>query len=51
MVTEGEAQVMVRLEIKETILLACITRKSSSKLGLEKGKEVFVQVKSVAILS
>ena len=50
-VNEGEAQVMVRLQIKETILLACITRKSSQKLGLEKGSEVFVQVKSVAILS
>ena len=50
-VNEGEAQVMVRLQIKNTILLACITRKSSYKLRLEKGSEVFVQVKSVAILS
>ena len=50
-VIEGKAQVMVRLQIKETILLACITRKSSYKLRLEKGSEVFVQVKSVAILS
>ena len=50
-VTEGKAQVMVRLQIKETILLACITRKSSYKLRLEKGSEIFVQVKSVAILS
>ena len=48
---EGEAQVMVRLEIKETILLACITRKSSYNLRLNKGTKVFVQVKSVAILS
>ena len=50
-VNEGEAQVMVRLQIKDTILLACITRKSSYKLRLEKGSEVFVQVKSVAILA
>ena len=50
-VNEGEAQVMIRLQIKETILLACITRKSSCKLRLKKGSEVFVQVKSVAILS
>ena len=50
-VNEGEAQVMVRLQIMDTILLACITRKSSYKLRLEKGSEVFVQVKSVAILS
>ena len=50
-VNEGEAQVMVRLQIKDTILLACITRKSSYKLRLEKGSEIFVQVKSVAILS
>ena len=50
-VNEGKAQVMVRLQIKEIILLACITRKSSYKLRLEKGSEVFVQVKSVAILS
>ena len=50
-VPEGEAQVMVRLEIKETILLACITRMSSYNLRLDKGTKVFVQVKSVAILS
>ena len=50
-VPEGEAQVMVRLKIKETIMLACITRMSSYKLRLEKGTKVFVQVKSVAILS
>ena len=50
-VNEGEAQVMVRLQIKEAILIACITRRSSYKLRLEKGSEVFVQVKSVAILS
>jgi len=50
-VPEGKAQVMVRLKMNEVVLLACLTRKSSSTLNLENGLNVFVQVKSVAILS
>jgi len=48
---EGEAQVVVRLEMGGVPVLAHITRKSAVTLGLEPGKRVFAQVKSVAILS
>ena len=48
---EGRAQVMVRLKMNEVVLLACLTNKSASILQLENGLSVFVQVKSVAILS
>jgi len=50
-VPEGRAQVMVRLKMNEVVLLACLTNKSASILQLENGLSVFVQVKSVAILS
>ncbi len=51
MTPEGSAQVMVRLLIHGVPLLARITRKSASVLELKPGKEVFAQVKSVALLS
>lgn len=47
---EGRAQIMVRIKIKDIILLALITRKSSELLNLKNGAKVFVQIKSVAIL-
>ena len=50
-VPEGKAQVMVRLDMSGKILLACVTRKSATMLKLEVGINVFVQVKSVAIVS
>ena len=50
-VPEGKAQVMVRLSLNGVVLLACLTTKSASMLDLESGLSVFVQVKSVAILS
>jgi len=50
MVAENEAQLMVRLSATGTPLLSRITRKSASLLGLEKGKSVYIQVKSVALL-
>jgi molybdopterin-binding protein len=50
-VPEGRAQVMVRLKMNGVVLLACLTNKSASTLQLENGLSVFVQVKSVAILS
>ena len=50
-VPEGKAQIIVRLSMGRVILLSCLTRKSASKLGLEIGLSIFVQVKSVAILS
>lgn len=51
MTPEGIAQVMVRLLIQGVPLLARITRKSASLLDLKLGKQVFAQVKSVALLS
>ena len=51
MVPEGDAQVMVRLTLNGVTLLACLTRKSATSLKLDQGLSVFIQVKSVAILS
>ena len=51
MVPEGDAQMMVRLTLNGVTLLACLTRKSTTSLKLDKGLSVFIQVKSVAILS
>lgn len=47
---EGRALVFVRLRVGDGLLLSCITAKSASDLGLEPGKRVFAQVKSVALL-
>lgn len=47
----GQAQVTVRLLAGGVPLLSRITRKSASLLGLEKGKMVYAQAKSVALLS
>ncbi len=48
---EGTAQIMIRLLINDIPLLARITQKSASLLKLKVGKQVFAQVKSVALLS
>ena len=47
----GDAQVMVRLLAGGVPLLSRITRKSASLLGLEVGKMIYAQAKSVALLS
>ena len=47
---ENPAQVVVRLEAGGVPLLARITRKSCSVLGLQAGMAAFAQVKSVALL-
>jgi len=47
---EGDAQVMVRLRVGEDLLLSCITRKSGELLKLQPGKEIYAQIKSVALL-
>ncbi len=49
--TENESQIMVQLKVGEATLLSRVTRKSSTLLGLKPGKQVFAQVKSVALLS
>jgi molybdate transport system ATP-binding protein len=48
---DSDSQVIVRLLVGDTILLARITRKSLSELGLEKDSEVYAQVKTVALVS
>ena len=47
---EGKAQTTVRLKLGSAPLLSRITRKSASELGLKPGKQVYAQVKSVALL-
>lgn len=47
---EGSAQVMVRLDLNGSQLLARLTRKSATLLDLQPGKSLFVQVKSVALV-
>jgi molybdate transport system ATP-binding protein len=46
----NRAQVTVRLNTGQVPILASITRKSASELGLHQGKKVFAQIKSVALL-
>jgi len=41
---------MVRLSVGNSALLAAITERSAAQLGLEPGREVFAQIKSVALL-
>jgi len=50
-VPEGRSQAMVRLKIKDVTMLSCITRKSAELLDLNPGKQVYAQIKSVALLS
>ena len=51
MAEEGGAQVLVQVKVGSALLLAKVTRKSSMALGLKPGQDVFVQIKSVALLS
>lgn len=46
----GPALVLVRLDLAGVPMLARITRKSANALGIEPGKQVFAQVKAVALL-
>jgi molybdate transport system ATP-binding protein len=46
----GGAQVTVRLDVGGTTLLSRIARESTVALGLREGKQVFAQLKSVALL-
>jgi molybdate transport system ATP-binding protein len=50
-VAEGPAQMLVKLDTRGVALLARVTRRSASQLGLAPGRQVFAQVKSVAILN
>ncbi|WP_018078072.1 molybdenum ABC transporter ATP-binding protein [Thiobacillus denitrificans] len=46
---DAPGQVLVRLALDDTVLLARITRKSAQLLGLQPGTPVVAQVKSVAV--
>jgi len=46
---DAPGQVLVKLALGETPLLARITRKSARQLNLEPGTPVIAQVKSVAV--
>ncbi len=48
---EAEGQATVRLKVGGIPMLARVTRKSAAALGLESGKKVFAQAKSVALLA
>jgi molybdate transport system ATP-binding protein len=50
-IPEGNARVMVRLKAGGVPLLSRVTRKSSTLLDLQRGKSLYAQVKSVALLS
>jgi len=49
MLDQGAGRIMVRLDAGGTPLLARITHKSQSRLGLERGTAVYAQIKSVAV--
>jgi len=44
------ARMLVQLDLRGTLLLSAITRKSAAALRLERGREVFAQIKAVALL-
>ena len=46
----GPAQVLVRLRARDAFLLARVTRRSARLLDLQPGKDLYAQVKSVALL-
>lgn len=47
---DGPAQLLIRLDVAGTPLLARVTRKSAELLGLAPGSDVFAQVKAVALI-
>lgn len=51
MTTVGTSQVMVRMLVGGVPMLSRVTRKSAALLGLGKGKSLYAQAKSVALLS
>jgi molybdate transport system ATP-binding protein len=49
--SDGDAQVMVRLQAGDVSFLASITRKSADELELAPGKSVYAQIKGIAVLT
>ena len=50
-VDEGPAQVMVKLSAEGTFILSRVTRKSAEALQLQSGRQVYAQIKTVALLA
>jgi molybdate transport system ATP-binding protein len=50
LIPDGEARVVVRLAVGPTVLLAAVTQRSAATLDLRPGRELFAQIKSVALL-
>ncbi len=50
-VGSGLAQKIIKVNVKEVIFISRITKKSSEKLNLFIGKSIFIQVKSITLLS
>jgi len=50
LVDDGPAQVLVRLDIQGSAVLARVTRKSAQSLQLSPGKQLHAQVKTVALV-
>lgn len=50
-IASGMSQIVVRLNVNGSIMLARITRKSADQLAIKPGQRLFVQVKSVSLLA
>ena len=46
----GQARILLRLALGSQFLLARITRRSATELGLRVGDRLFAQIKSAALL-
>jgi molybdate transport system ATP-binding protein len=48
---EPNGQSLVKLDAGGSLLLARVTRRSTARMQLEPGKQVFAQIKTVALLN
>ena len=47
---EHPGQALVRVQVGDTMMIARLTRRSAELLGIDKGKQLWVQVKSAALI-
>ncbi len=50
LIPDSPARVLVRLAVGDEVILAAITHRSAASLELDPGREVYAQIKSVALL-
>jgi molybdate transport system ATP-binding protein len=50
LIPDSPARVLVQLAVGEAVILAAITHRSAAALELEPGREIYAQIKSVALL-